>query len=256
VPAGKIHTIYNGIDPSRVETTSSATRDDRLALLGIPRGAHRQFVTILANLWLALKDHPTFLRAARQVREAVPDTGFIVAGEGALREPLQRLVAELGIADCVYFTGRCQRVADLLAISDVCVLSSISEGFPNVVVEYMAAGRAVVATNVGGTKEAVSHGETGFVVPPGDVDAMAGRIEWLLRHPDARAEMGRRGRTIALGKFSCEAQLEAAETLYDRLLGDREVSRDSLPSARPARRRESDVLSEDSDRPRAVSRAS
>jgi glycosyltransferase involved in cell wall biosynthesis len=140
VPAGKIHTIYNGIDPSRVQTTSSATRDDRLALLGIPRGAHRQFVTILANLWLALKDHPTFLRAARQVREAVPDTGFIVAGEGALREPLQRLVAELGIADCVYFTGRCQRVADLLAISDVCVLSSISEGFPNVVVEYMAAG--------------------------------------------------------------------------------------------------------------------
>ena len=256
VAPAKIRTIYNGVDFSRFPPVLDGPRADRLAALGIPNASHRVFVTILANLWLELKDHPTFLRAAKAIKAAVPDCGFIIAGEGALLEPMRELAAQLGIADDVFFTGRCQHVAELLSISDVCVLSSISEGFANVIVEYMAAGRPVVATAVGGTGEAVRDGETGFVVAPGDDGAMADRIVLLLRDADRRAVMGARGREVALATFSSDAQLARAELLYRQVLGSAAVSPDSPPTALPEHRPAAARESEDIARRPAASRAS
>ena len=254
VPAAKIRTVYNGLDPARFPVIAAGSRADRLRALGIsPR--HRQVVTILANLRLTLKDHPTFLRAAALVYAAARDTAFVVAGEGPLLEPLRQLVSDLGLSDCVYFTGRCENVGDLLSVSDVGVLSSTSEGFPNVLVEYMAAGLAVVTTAVGGAAEAVRDGWTGFVVAPRDEKAMAGRILHLLNRPDEARIMGTRGRAIAWDQFSCAAQLAAVEQLYDRLLARRFVSRD-YPSERSERRPESDAAPEDIARRPAASRAS
>jgi len=254
VPAAKIRTVYNGLDPARFPVIAAGSRADRLRALGIsPR--HRQVVTILANLRLTLKDHPTFLRAAALVYAAARDTAFVVAGEGPLLEPLRQLVSDLGLSDCVYFTGRCENVGDLLSVSDVGVLSSTSEGFPNVLVEYMAAGLAVVTTAVGGAAEAVRDGWTGFVVAPRDEKAMAARILHLLNRPDEARIMGTRGRAIAWDQFSCAAQLAAVEQLYDRLLARRFVSRD-YPSERSERRPESDAAPEDIARRPAASRAS
>jgi glycosyltransferase involved in cell wall biosynthesis len=217
VEAAKIHTIYNGVDMERLQAPPVATRGEALAALGVAADPGCLFVTILANLRLALKDHPTFLRAARQVREAVPRARFIIAGEGELLEPMRRLAAELGLAADVFFTGPCRKVPELLSVSDLCVLSSVSEGFPNVIVEYMAAGRPVVSTDVGGAGEAIIDGSTGFLVAPGDFERMADRIVKLLRDAPVRAGMGRIGRAIALEKFSLRAQLERTEALYDRL---------------------------------------
>jgi L-malate glycosyltransferase len=214
----KIHTVYNGVDMSRLAAPPSSSREQALAAVGVPADGHRVFVTILANLRLALKDHPTFLRAAARVKAAVPGTGFIIAGEGELLEPTRRLAAELGLASDVFFTGPCLRIAELLAGSDVGVLSSVTEGFPNVIVEYMAAGRPVVSTDVGGTGEAVVESETGYLVRPGDSAAMADRIIRLLQHDERRKAMGERGRAIALAKFSCESQLSLTEAIYERLL--------------------------------------
>jgi glycosyltransferase involved in cell wall biosynthesis len=256
VSARKIYTVYNGVDCERFDQPPAASRGDRLAALGIHEGRPRLFVTIVANLRLALKDHSTFLRAARQVIAAVPDAGFIIAGEGALLEPMRQLATELGLADDVFFTGRCQAVPELLSISDVCVLSSRSEGFPNAIVEYMAARRPVVATAVGGTREAVLDGETGYVVPPGEPEMMAERIVSLLRDPARRAAMGARGREIAVARFSCASQVEQAEQLYQRLLSNAAVSPDNLPSALPARDREAAGGAEDIARRPAAFRAS
>jgi glycosyltransferase involved in cell wall biosynthesis len=107
----------------------------------------------------------------------------------------------------------------------VCDLSSRAEGFSNAILEYMAAARPVVATDVGGAGEAIVEGETGFLVPAGDDSAMAERIITLLREPERAQRMGRRGRQRVEHEFSCAAQLEKTLNLYERLLLSAEDAR-------------------------------
>ncbi|MBV8857711.1 MAG: glycosyltransferase [Acidobacteria bacterium] len=216
VPARKVSVVYNGLDHERLRPPAGFSREAALDSFGLPRG--RRLVTLVANLRHAVKDHPTFLRAARRVRERVPEAAFVLAGEGELETDLRALSSELGIADAVFFTGRCERVGELLAVSDVCVLSSTAEGFSNSILEYMAAGRPVVATDVGGAREAIVEGETGHLVPAGDDEQMAARIGELLRDPARAREMGEHGRGRVVEQFSCAAQLARVEALYERLL--------------------------------------
>ena len=216
VPERKVVVLYNGLDTKRVEQPEGFERGAALEALGLPRG--RRFVTIVANVQHEIKDHPTFLRAARSVKDAVPDAAFVIAGEGRLMDSLRAYADELGLGGDVFFVGRCERVAELLAVSDVCVLSSKAEGFSNSILEYMAAARPVVVTEVGGAREAVTEGETGFLVAPGDDRAMAERVTLLLREPERARAMGERGRRVVREKFSCEAQLASVEALYDQLL--------------------------------------
>ena len=216
VPAEKLVKHYNGLDLERVAVHSGATHDDILAMLGLPE---RRLVTIVANLQHAVKDHPTFLRAAARVRAAMPGAAFVIAGEGKLMPGLCELAAELNLKDDVFFIGRCEKVAELLSVSDVCALSSTAEGFSNSILEYMAAARPVVVTDVGGAREAVSDGETGYIVPPGDDQQMAERMIELLRDPKRACAMGERGKSIVEEKFSCERQLTNTLDLYSELLG-------------------------------------
>lgn len=219
VPERKTKVIYNGLDVARVAPQGNLSRDEMLGKLNVPRsGEAQRFVTIVANLRLAVKDHPMFLRAAKRVCESVPEANFLLAGEGDLTGTLQALAAELGLTKKTFFLGRCENVAELLAVSDVCVLSSKAEGFSNSILEYMAAARPVVATDVGGAREAIAENETGFLVASGDDDALAARIVFLLRNTERAHEMGERGRQIIEERFSCEAQLALTEELYDQLL--------------------------------------
>jgi len=221
VRAEKLVTVYNGLDMLRVAPQTGLEREAMLALLKLPpeeRKAQRRFVTIVANLQHAVKDHPTFLRAAARVHERVPEAAFVIAGEGRLMDELRALASELGIERDTFFIGRCQHVAELLAVSEVCVLSSQAEGFSNSILEYMAAARPVVATDVGGAREAIEEGKTGYLVSAGDDEAMAARIISLLLDSERAQEMGERGRRIIEEKFSCEAQLERTQNLYERLL--------------------------------------
>ena len=214
----KVAVVYNGLDPGRVRVNPQMQRDDALAMFNLPRGDNSRFVTILANLHHTVKNHSMFLRAARRVIEAVPQARFVIAGDGELVASTQRLADELGLRRDVFFIGLCERVADLLALSDVCALTSTAEGFSNAILEYMAAGRPVVATDVGGAREAVIDGQTGFLVKSDDDLAMAERIITLLCDPERARVMGERGRQIIEKKFSCEAQLERTQSLYDQLL--------------------------------------
>jgi glycosyltransferase involved in cell wall biosynthesis len=217
LPPVKVVTIHNGLNISHVTPRSDARREDLLASFRLPNS--RRFVTIVANMRHVMKDQATFLRAARLTREAVSDSAFILAGEGEQTENLRRLAAELGLEENAFFIGRCNRIADLLAISDVCVLSSKGvEGFSNSILEYMAAARPVVATDVGGVREAVVEGETGYIVKPEDVETMAQRLISLLREPDRARTMGEAGNKRVKEHFSCEAQLQRVEELYGKLL--------------------------------------
>ena len=217
-PAKKIVTLYNGLDTARAMPSSGLSREAALAMFGLPQDSERRFVTIVANVNHPVKDHDTFLRAAARVHAAVANSAFVVAGEGKLMSSLQALAAQLGLERDVFFLGRCEQVADLLSVSDVCVLSSKAEGFSNAILEYMAAARPVVVTDVGGAREAVTEGETGYIVPAGNDEEMAERIIQLLRDPKRAQAMGERGRQFVAEKLSCSAQLERTLALYDSLL--------------------------------------
>ena len=219
VPAEKVSVIYNGLDLKRL-APQTFSRAETLGLLGLDSETDppRRFISIVANMRHEVKDHRMFLRAARRVVEVVPDAAFLLAGEGELTDSLRELAAELGIHERTYFLGRCERVAELLSVSEICVLSSKAEGFSNSILEYMAAGRPVVATNVGGAAELIREGETGYLVPAGDAEMMAARLIDLLRDPNRSRMMGEAGKRIVEEQFSCEAQLSRTEDLYERLL--------------------------------------
>jgi glycosyltransferase involved in cell wall biosynthesis len=235
VPASKIVTVHNGVDTSRVAPLANLNRAGVLASLGLPSEPKRKFVSIVANLRSPYKDHPTFLKAAQRVSQAVPEAAFVLAGEGPLTKDMRVMARELGIEDQTFFLGRCMRVAELLAVSEVCVLSSKDgEGFSNAITEYMAAARPVVATDVGGAREAIIVGESGYIVPAGDDEKMAARIIELLLAPERARAMGERGKVIVKEKFSCETQLLRTRELYDRLLARTALSVE--PSAEIVRR--------------------
>lgn len=213
----KVVTIHNGIDVARIAPQPEERRSELVESFGLP--PTRRFVTIVANMRHVMKDQATFLRAAQLVQKAVPESGFVLAGEGEQTESLRQLAAELGIDQATFFIGRCSRVSDLLSISDVCVLSSKGvEGFSNSILEYMAAARPVVATDVGGAREAIVEAETGYVVQPEDFETMAQRIISLLQEPERARAMGAQGRKRVQEQFSCEAQLRRVEDVYDKLL--------------------------------------
>jgi len=204
----KVATVYNGVEVQ-------AHEEPHLWHKG--RCRRGSVVTIVANL-RPVKDHVTFLKAASLIARTCPDTTFVLAGEGEAERSLRCLASQLGIAGKVNFLGRCDDVPTLLRQSDVCVLSSRSEGFPNAVLEYMAAARPVVATRVGGTHEAITDGVNGFLVAPGDYQEMADRVVLLLRHPLTAAEMGRRSHRLIVDRFSAGRRLQRMEQLYQQLV--------------------------------------
>ena len=209
----KIDVIYNGIDLSRF----SAPIVDKAAIaeqFGLPADNDAKFVTLIANLRHSVKNVPMLLRVARSVVAAMPNAQFVIAGEGELKAELEISATELGFAGNVHFIGRCADVPSLLAISDVCVLTSTAEGFSNSILEYMAAGKPVVATEVGGAAEAIVDGETGYLVSSDDDAAMAARLTELLSDDEKSARFGIEGRRIATEKFSHDTQLKAILSLY------------------------------------------
>ncbi len=109
----------------------------------------------------------------------------------------------------------------LLALMDIAVLPSLEEGFPNAVLEAMAAGKPVVATRVGGVPEAVVHGETGLLVPPKDPEALAEAICWLLEHPTEAARFGEAGRRRVTERFELTGMVRQYEAVYERLVAEK-----------------------------------
>jgi glycosyltransferase involved in cell wall biosynthesis len=216
VPDKKIVVIYNGLDLTRFQLNGAA--GDALQRLELERLRGRPVVTMVANFEYRIKDHPMLLRAAQRVKFEVPEAVFVIAGEGELRAETEKLASELGLNETCLFIGRCASVPDLLAASDICVLSSQAEGFSNSILEYMAAGRAVVATNVGGASEAIVEGETGHLVNAGDDRAMAERLISLLRDPEKRRTLGVNGRRRIEQCFSTENRVITTIDLYKRWL--------------------------------------
>jgi len=172
-------------------------------------------VGMVANL-RPVKGPDVFLRAAALVAATDPNIRFQIAGTGD--EPsARRLLREGGIEDRCELRGTVRDVAGFLGELDVAVLASHSEGLSNALLEYMAAGRPIVATAVGGNPELIEHGIHGLLVPPGDPEAMAAAIRRLLADSFYAIGLGIAARKRAVLRYSREAMVRRYEDLYQRL---------------------------------------
>jgi glycosyltransferase involved in cell wall biosynthesis len=167
---------------------------------------------------IPIKGHLVLLRALAQARSQVPDVSLDVAGRGPLAPALKAYVRELGLADAVRFLGFVAPVEAAIEDAAIVVVPSLGEGFGMVALEAMERGRPVIASDVGGLPEIVADGETGFVVPAGDAEALADAMVALASDLPRAAAMGEAGRRRALEKFTQERSTLGVEALYLREL--------------------------------------
>ena len=202
----KIHIIHNGVDPDDFQWT-----DERSAASDLGICESDKVVGIFAAL-RPEKDHANFLRAARLVADRIPQTKFLIVGDGPMRPEIERLVHELDLADSVVLTGARMDVPELLRAIDVFVLSSYTvECFPMALLEAMAAGRPAVCTAVGGVPEMIEEPTTGYLVPPRNPDALADRLVCILSDSELAHQMGKAARVRVETLFSLRESVSATE---------------------------------------------
>ncbi len=214
VPPAKIRCIHNGVDLTRF--TPREPPAGLRVTFGLPQGTP---VVASVGRFVAFKGYGHLLEAARLVQQAAPATHWLLVGDGELREELVSHCRRLGLESQIRFTGWREDVPDILALANVFVLPSLGEHFGRVLIEAMAMGKAIVATDSGGVPEIVVHEKTGLLVPPAQPAALAASVLALLKDPARAAEMGAAGRRRVEAEFSLTRHIEAVEMLYRELLG-------------------------------------
>jgi glycosyltransferase involved in cell wall biosynthesis len=215
VPIESIEVIYKGIGPEHFEEDLEAQQSLRLEL-GLESGP---IIGTVARL-SPEKGIDTFLYAMRQVTEIYPDITGLVIGDGRQAAELSHLAHQLGLEDRVHFLGAHKNVPALNRLLDVFVLPSRWETFPVTLLEAMAASRAVVATQVGGTPEVVTHAVDGWLVPPDDPWALSRAILMLLKQPARRAAMGAVAHRKVATQFTRDRMVHQTLALYERILAE------------------------------------
>lgn len=203
----KIRLIHSGVDSRRFEWIAAQPHSD-------------SDVTIVGNVAIMdeRKGHRYLLEAARLLKDRGYRIKYLLAGDGSLKATLEKLVIELGLSEEVSFVGFVSDVPRFLAGLDIFVMPSLFEGLGVAALEAMAAGRAVVATNVGGLAEAVADTVTGFLVPPRDSSALAEALAKLVGDKSLSHEMGKRGAERVREHFSVEEMARKNEAYYYALL--------------------------------------
>lgn len=208
IPSHRLRVI-----PNAVPAPVPAGHDVR-AELGIPASAP---VVVTVCQLRPEKAVEVLVEAAALLRDGRPELRVLVAGEGAERVRLESLIEELGLADTVLLLGTRRDVPDILVAADVAVCCSDFEGTPLSVMEYMGAGKPVVATRVGGLPEVVQDGVHGFLIPPRDPVGLADALARLLEDEPLRRRLGEAARVRQQTTFDLDAAVRRIEELYDQL---------------------------------------
>jgi glycosyltransferase involved in cell wall biosynthesis len=209
----KIKTIYNGIAVSDFSEIKSNPAKKSFGL-----NDDYPVVAMIANI-RPVKGHIYFIHAASIILKSRNYVQFLIVGgdlsiDGSFQRKLGQLAKRLKVADNVLFLGRRDDISRVLAAVDVLVAPSLTEGFSNVILEAMAAGKPVVATNVDGNREAVLHGKTGLLVAPRDSHSLAHDVGRLLTDASLAKNMGCAGRKRVETYFTVETMINANQDLY------------------------------------------
>ncbi|HDO26248.1 MAG TPA: glycosyltransferase [Nitrospirae bacterium] len=212
----KIELIYNGVEAGKFNKPLLLEKKvDLKKHLGVPLDSI--VISCVANL-RPVKGHIFLIKALSILKEM--NFSVLIIGEGDLKDRLVERSAEKGLDDKVFFLGGRTDIPELLAITDIFVLPSLSEGMPVSVMEAMASGVPVVATDVGGVSELVIDGETGFLVPSQTPELLAEKISILMDDEELRKTMGRKGLERIKSQFAFETMVRKTEDLYRRLFSN------------------------------------
>lgn len=218
VQADRVAQIYNGVDSARFHP-----RTGERPAIG-PAGFTAGNVVVIGSIgrMAAVKDFPTLVRAFLRLLDSEPEARarlrLAIVGEGEAREPCLELLRQGGAADLAWLPGERADTPELLRGMDVFVLPSLGEGTSNTILEAMASGLPVVATNVGGNPELVSEGTTGTLVPPAGADKLAEALRGYIADPERRRLHGQAARAEVERRFSMDAMVNGYLEVYDRVL--------------------------------------
>lgn len=213
----KVRVIHNGVD---LERFSKASKDRNWLL---PAASHEKWIVLVGNMHGEIKGHSVLIAAAKAVVGEFPSVRFLLAGDGERRKGFEEQVSRLGLEQHFLFLGRRDDVSRILGCCDVGILPSQAEGFPNAVLEYLAAGLPTIASRVGGNVEIIRDGQTGLLVPPNDSAALGQAICRLLREPHYASELGDSGRAYVAAEFSFQRLIDKTDRMYTELLQSRGV---------------------------------
>ncbi|GAB4364347.1 MAG: glycosyltransferase family 4 protein [Deltaproteobacteria bacterium] len=227
------HLIEKGIPPERIVSIPTGVETDRFhpgtggacvrRELGI--GPEEPVLSIIGVL-RSWKRHDLFLETVRILKNRGNPVRALIAGEGPQQGKILSLIRDRGLADCVTLMGFREDIPEVLAATDVAVLTSDRfEGVPQIVLQAMASGRPVVASPIGGIPEVVRAGETGMLCEPGNAESFAGAVERLLADPELRRRMGENGRASVVAEYSVEAMGSRTERFYEELVSGSEFAR-------------------------------
>jgi L-malate glycosyltransferase len=218
IPSGKIEVIYNAVDAQRFSPIA-LDKNAKLQELGVPIG--RKIVTTVGTCQ-ERKGHHYLIDAAEQVVKNSPDTHFLIVGDTSadydFTGRIKDMVNDRKLQDRISLTGKRTDISEILSVSDIFVLPSLWEGLPIALLEAMASGVPVIATNVGSNSEVVVNGVNGFIVPQKDSPLLAQRIEDLLADPLKASNIGMRGQETVKKSFSIDRMVQEYEQLYLRHL--------------------------------------
>lgn len=218
VKPSRIHVIHNGIDENRfqfqIENRKKIREEFRIKDSEI-------VVITVANMRQMIKGYAYLIGAIAKVTAEFQNIRFIFVGDGALRPDYEKQVSALKVRRFVNFAGSRMDVKAFLDAGDIFCLPSLTEGFSNAILEAMACGKPIVATNVGGNPEAIENGAQGFLVVPKSAGELAKKILELAADPALRARMGAAGRQRLLEKFTLRKMIADYEEFYASLTGSR-----------------------------------
>lgn len=217
VPKHKVLQVYNGVDSNRFHPGQH-----NQTAVACPFTRPDNWLIGTVGRMQTVKDQPTLVRAFIRALEIQPllkqRLRLVMVGDGPLRAECQQLLASANVSELAWLPGERNDIPEIMRGLDCFVLPSLAEGISNTVLEAMASGLPVIATNVGGNADLVTIGATGSIVPSADPEVMAQEIVRLANQPNLAIDMGIAGRNKIEEKFSMEAMVVAYQGAYDKLL--------------------------------------
>lgn len=224
VPVERVSRVCNGVDTRRFEPNGKSCHE--FEAQGFTRPANIVVGTV--GRMEAVKDPLTLVRAFLHLinsdANARKRVRLVMVGDGTLRRDAQQLVSAAGADSLVWFSGERDDVPEIMRGMDLFILPSLREGISNTILEAMASGLPVIATNVGGNPELVVGGQTGLLVPPSDPLEITKAVQVYLSDPTKLAEHGRAGRTRVEAQFSIESMVNGYLAVYDAVLKERSTN--------------------------------